>query len=582
MSILKIRDKDGKIIEVPALKGDTGESAYEIDKKHGYTGTEQEWIDGMTAKRHPTHYASPITWYIDGVNGDDSNDGTDDSPWKTIDHFFRQANTTTTDIRCYIKSPGRYTITNPVINGVTVHITATVPGVELYSIHATEALVFYNCHLNFRGVSNAEPLRINSASGYWYSENCSNNFTYVCSEVPYNQYGGTIDIDGCTLYKVSLHGVNGQISKCTYTITDPAESCLDITEGSVMRLTGTTTFADRSEPGTGNSCFIYAIGSVVSILHGVTTLTNQPAYGLRMDNCLLTITTQRLNYYQTRSINGNYFGSSSLVITENTNLVEVLNNKFNYKDCTALAATSNEFENLLKTSEYYQNNGVYIYQNNVYINSYYDIYIRQYKLNNNVLYCRYSNNNGSSWTAFTARTLPTAVSLDITDTNNIYEAINVNDALQEVKLQADATKSEVDTFEYEVGTWGGESEQAWWDAGPQYTISGTYQKFGDYVTITARAIKPPKWSEVSYSLPFIDVSLGRSGTITCNGDDVADGYTGPNKSGDEIVYIISTGTNTTKEGFAKPTVHIKRQDGQALGEGTVTFTLTYKYKGDSV
>ena len=677
MAILKIRDKTGNIIDIPALqgpKGDSGKSIYEIACDNGFNGTEQEWLDGYTpnvifvnnlyAGGHlaetiidptkiylfipdaslPGHigsglclarvitvydnetsetiiktikvtntetldvydydiaadaftcvnqagiknYSDHVRWYIDGVAGDDKwGDGTADRPWKTIDHFFKQANKVTTDIRCYIVSAGRYDIVNPVINGVTIHITATVPGVELYSTKEDESLVFYNCHLNFQGVSSTEPLIINSAYGHWYSENCTNNFKFIRSEARYSQYGGTIDINDCTLYKVSLQGVNGQISKCTYTITDPTESCLDITEGSVMRLLGTTTFADRSEPGTGNSCFIYAIGSVVSILHGVSTLTNQPAYGLRMDNCFLTITTQRLNYYQNRSIHGNYFGLSNLIVTESTNLAEALNNKFNYKDCSSLAASEAEFESLLQTSEYYNYNGIYAYGTAIYINrSLIDSSgIYQYKFKSGSIYSRYYYYNGSwNWTSFTKPGQTSATTLAISDTNNIYKSTSVNSALQEVKLQADTTKSEVDNIGYEIGEFGGSDSKAWYDAG-NYYINGTYQLIGDYCTITATVDKVPGWINIYYSLPLTPINLtptDRSGSVVINMDNDAYENDG-NSSGDSVPYVISTATNsywsdTEQKVISLPAIAIRRLDNNAMTEGQITFTITYKYK----
>ena len=43
MAILRVRDADGKVIEIPAIKGDPGKSAYEYAKSCGYTGTEEEF-----------------------------------------------------------------------------------------------------------------------------------------------------------------------------------------------------------------------------------------------------------------------------------------------------------------------------------------------------------------------------------------------------------------------------------------------------------------------------------------------------------------------------------------------------------
>lgn len=47
MAILKIRDKNGNIVNVPALRG---QSAYEIARDNGFEGTEQEWLDSLEGK----------------------------------------------------------------------------------------------------------------------------------------------------------------------------------------------------------------------------------------------------------------------------------------------------------------------------------------------------------------------------------------------------------------------------------------------------------------------------------------------------------------------------------------------------
>lgn len=45
MSLIRVRDKDGNYIDIPALQG---ESAYDIAVRNGYTGTEQEWLESMS------------------------------------------------------------------------------------------------------------------------------------------------------------------------------------------------------------------------------------------------------------------------------------------------------------------------------------------------------------------------------------------------------------------------------------------------------------------------------------------------------------------------------------------------------
>lgn len=46
--MIKVRDKDGNIIDIPALNG---ESAYNIAVKNGFVGTEAEWIESLKGER---------------------------------------------------------------------------------------------------------------------------------------------------------------------------------------------------------------------------------------------------------------------------------------------------------------------------------------------------------------------------------------------------------------------------------------------------------------------------------------------------------------------------------------------------
>jgi hypothetical protein len=43
MAVLKVRDENGKMIEIPSIRGDRGKSAYEYAQEGGYAGTEEEF-----------------------------------------------------------------------------------------------------------------------------------------------------------------------------------------------------------------------------------------------------------------------------------------------------------------------------------------------------------------------------------------------------------------------------------------------------------------------------------------------------------------------------------------------------------
>lgn len=49
-SVLRLRDQDGNIVNIPALVGPAGpegKSAYQIALEHGYEGTEEEWLESL-------------------------------------------------------------------------------------------------------------------------------------------------------------------------------------------------------------------------------------------------------------------------------------------------------------------------------------------------------------------------------------------------------------------------------------------------------------------------------------------------------------------------------------------------------
>ena len=51
MPILKVRDSNGNISEIIALVGRQGDSAYEIAKQNGFTGTIEEWLESLKGNK---------------------------------------------------------------------------------------------------------------------------------------------------------------------------------------------------------------------------------------------------------------------------------------------------------------------------------------------------------------------------------------------------------------------------------------------------------------------------------------------------------------------------------------------------
>ena len=44
MALIRVRDKNGNYIDIPALQG---ESAYDIAVRNGFVGTESEWLESL-------------------------------------------------------------------------------------------------------------------------------------------------------------------------------------------------------------------------------------------------------------------------------------------------------------------------------------------------------------------------------------------------------------------------------------------------------------------------------------------------------------------------------------------------------
>lgn len=48
--ILRVKDNDGNVREIPGIRGSDGKSAYEIALENGFEGTEAEWTESLKAK----------------------------------------------------------------------------------------------------------------------------------------------------------------------------------------------------------------------------------------------------------------------------------------------------------------------------------------------------------------------------------------------------------------------------------------------------------------------------------------------------------------------------------------------------
>ena len=96
-------------------------------------------------------------FYCDANNGDDSNDGSQVAPFKSLDkaldEVFRNSDK---DVRVYL-SAGVYSTTRSFFNAIGLHIwngTNTLDDYTKVTVNFTgDRTVFYNSHVNFRGIT---------------------------------------------------------------------------------------------------------------------------------------------------------------------------------------------------------------------------------------------------------------------------------------------------------------------------------------------------------------------------------------------------------------------------------------------
>lgn len=170
---------------------------------------EEEYLIPSSDKYH--QYSG--RYYIDGVNGDDSNDGlTSATPFKTIERLLELFNKGMCDVRCYIISAGTYTISKTTCEECTLHIQANVDGVELKYVAGG---VFYNSHINLKGLDSTHPLVISTEetdTELIYFENCA----VALNSVKFKDFskvsfiGGFVNSNNSIFPILWCDGVNGE------------------------------------------------------------------------------------------------------------------------------------------------------------------------------------------------------------------------------------------------------------------------------------------------------------------------------------------------------------------------------------
>lgn len=274
----------------------------------------------INSKFDENRYFNNFRYYIDGVNGNDDNDGlTSETAFKTLDKFLEQSNTKG-DIRCYITSAGVYTFSKKMLVDTTVHITGNVSGIIINNPNDT--WTFYHCHLNLENIT----LRYNGNEDAYIEDGSlvTNNCVIEC---PYKGYNANINLKNTTINQIRLEAsrfycenliIDGK-NKDNYT------SGIAIVRSSIAEL-NSITFKTLTEKNV--SRLLYTYGSFVSI-HGTLTFESQNTYNYGNAVCnYSSISLNETNYYQIidtgYKLTGTKMELSNVKIRDND--ITVLNN----------------------------------------------------------------------------------------------------------------------------------------------------------------------------------------------------------------------------------------------------------------
>lgn len=243
--------------------------------------------------------------YLDGTDGDDNNDGSNERPWKTFDKAMNEANKWG-DFRIYIKTGGTYEWTNPTLNGITLHIKPLTTGVIIRMGYNNPkiAISIYNCHINF-GSDNYQmmismPPEAKTNRQPMYFENCATTLNNCIMNLYYklDTFGGSLYMHDCRIFancdfrQTNCELINNdyrpQLDSSVFT------AAIAIWNGSNAMINGIK-FDTGSSSLANNLRLLSVRGSIVSILSKVelNIASYKAQYAYSLSNAYVIVTPIR-------------------------------------------------------------------------------------------------------------------------------------------------------------------------------------------------------------------------------------------------------------------------------------------------
>ncbi len=273
----------------------------------------QEEFEVLQKKPYGMLSTENKNYYVDGINGDDNNTGTQTAPFKTFDRFleeyFKYA-----ELRCqFIGDCAEYQMkTIETLNSIGMHLV-NASNNENITIHfkGRWTPAFYNSHLNVVGTEEKYiTLDIPNAL-YFDGGYVGLSYAHITNgEIETN--GGAIDAKNCTFTSATLSTNSGKVYAQSCVFNGTMYACVNSGHnGEVFIRSGfvnnATIYSDTRQYGA-----LLAIGSRVHL--NCALVSTVDVRGLTLQDCVLQVTDVRLKKW----LVGDYILNTTTVLGTDT------------------------------------------------------------------------------------------------------------------------------------------------------------------------------------------------------------------------------------------------------------------------
>lgn len=153
-------------------------------------------------------------WYVDGINGNDDNDGkTSSNAFKTIARAFEEARKGDIEIRISVAGSQTYDLASVNFTALCIHFQ--VHGTGTATIHLSNSgtkVAFYHCHVNFQGTA-SNPFVITGED--FYFDSGAAQFAYTTINQNVISYGASVRCQNSNLHgQVTIYNCGAMFDSC--------------------------------------------------------------------------------------------------------------------------------------------------------------------------------------------------------------------------------------------------------------------------------------------------------------------------------------------------------------------------------